>query len=366
MTQDGEGFAVPSVNETCDKCGVCVTRCPATGKEHARPLREGYMAVYLDRSKGVRSSSGGVFYALAKWVLQEKGGVVVGARLMPDGSVKHDLVERVDDIQVLQGSKYVQSETASVLPKCKKAVASGRTVLFCGTPCQVAAAKAYVGNAVSLITVELICHGVPSPGLWRERVDELFETGVIGKRDDILFRVSNRSNRTLYCIATGSGKTLLRTWQDWFYSLFVDNASLRECCYACPHASEFREGDLVIGDCAVSSEDYEFHPDLSVSSVFPVSDKGRTLFEDVLSWQCDIKELDVQKERAMNKQLSQPSKRPEKRNDVFSDFNSMSRTDFKRKYIARPGIGYFCKELVKELVSVKKRARLKRLLGGLR
>lgn len=363
MEGDQEGFAAPQIDmNNCIACGLCYEKCQVVcGKTPDRPLAEGYMAIYNNLPLPRRSSSGGVFFALAKWVFTNRDGVVAGARMLPDGRVVHVLARDDKELRLLQGSKYVQSRIENALIECKEEAKRGRTILFCGTPCQVAAVKSYLDNDDCLITCELICHGVPSPSLWAARVAELRSENGITDFSNILFRISNRENRTLYCIADGDA-VISRGELDWYYSLFLCNESLRECCYSCPHAGEYREADLLIGDCASSVGDYEFHPQEPVSTVFALSEKGRWLLSEILSSCCDMKKLDETLESQLNKQLAAPTLRPESRSRVYEDFNSLEFDEFVDRYSKPPSIKYYVKETLKKLLPVKVRVEIRKAL----
>ena len=167
MRRDRQGFDYPVANpDLCIGCGLCESVCPVLNpRETARP-----MAAYAARvDEHVReSSSGGVFPRLAEDMVGA-GGIVFGAVMNPDLTVGHSEAQTMDEVRKMTGSKYVQSDMYSVYEDVKTYLEDGRKVLFTGTPCQVAGLNSFLGKAYEeLITVDVVCHGAPSPGLWEK------------------------------------------------------------------------------------------------------------------------------------------------------------------------------------------------------
>lgn len=361
MKRDCEGFDVPVLDEEkCIDCGLCSRKCPSLSPyDEGKPLLEGRILVARDRARVARSSSGGVFALLAERVLDE-GGEVIGAALGGGGRVSHRRITCLEDLSSLQGSKYVQSDITSAFGWCKDAIRERKRVLFSGTPCQVAAIRSCLGETDLLLTVELICHGVPSPGFWEDAVASLVARGKVDDPSQLSFRFTNRYNRTAYVLSEG-GRVVVPQHDDLYYTLFMENKSLRESCYRCRYAGRRRQGDLVIGDCATSQNDYLFHPDVPVSSVFPLTPAGAKALEGLLEY-CDSKDLDVEREARLNKQLSAPTVRPPERDVVYRDIRTLDAIQLRAKYLPDPGLAARIKELVKRVLPVKARAEIRRIL----
>lgn len=173
MVKDKEGFPYPVVKkEKCSGCGFCERVCPIQNCRSETEIckaPETYAAVNKNKKKSKGSSSGGIFPLLSSYVLA-KGGIVFGAAMSKScEKVVHMGVEETDSLRFLQGSKYVQSDIGNSYVLARKELEKGRFVLFSGTPCQIAGLKNYLKRDYeNLLTVEVICHGTPSPLLWRK------------------------------------------------------------------------------------------------------------------------------------------------------------------------------------------------------
>ena len=252
MRRDREGFAFPHVrSDLCVRCGRCTAVCPAL---RARPPRqkEDPPAVFAawNPEPAVRrdSSSGGVFSALADYVLEE-GGVVFGAALDGQQRVLHSAVFRKEELWRLRGAKYVQSDLEDTFRMVRRTL-ERQTVLFSGTPCQVDGLYHFLGGRpANLITCDLVCHGVPSPGVWEDLLASWREERSVELRS-VRFRdkVSGWENGHL-TIAYENGAVDSRPLYETEYGHAFGRALfLRRCCYRCPYANLNRPGDFTLGD----------------------------------------------------------------------------------------------------------------------
>lgn len=173
LKEDNEGFLYPIVNkEICISCGLCEKVCPVLSQGEPRKPLKVYAAKNQDEEIRRQSSSGGVFTLLAEQVIRE-GGVVFGAIFDENWEVKHDFAETIEGLAPFRGSKYVQSRIDDNYKKAERFLNQGRKVLFSGTPCQIAGLKRFLRNEYdNLLTVDFVCHGVPSPGVWRQYLKE--------------------------------------------------------------------------------------------------------------------------------------------------------------------------------------------------
>ena len=177
MVPDEEGFLYPIIDkELCNDCNLCTNICPVNRKAEASitesdVLSEAYTSLHRDERIRYESSSGGAFSALAETVISHKG-VVFGARFDERFKIIHDYIETIDYLPKLRGSKYTQSEIGSCMLEVRDFLQQGRLVLFSGTPCQVEGMLSFLGKPYeNLFTVDLICHGVPSPMVWQKYLE---------------------------------------------------------------------------------------------------------------------------------------------------------------------------------------------------
>ncbi len=252
MQEDAVGFQYPVIDETrCIQCGKCLRICPFREKNGQMPAQIAYAATGNDPQLVKNSASGGVFATVAQSLIQN-GGLAAGAVMDMDKpvTVKHILSDKPEDLRRMQGSKYVQSDAFACYSQLKRALRDGKTVLFSGTPCQVAAVKKLTGDPEKLITMDLICHGVPSVRL----LDGFLtvQEKRLGKIESFCFRdktapkpftarlTFNRNGRQRYL--------RLRAGYLSFYQYFLEGYIYRESCYSCPYANENRVSDITVGD----------------------------------------------------------------------------------------------------------------------
>ncbi|EEC97020.1 4Fe-4S binding domain protein [Parabacteroides johnsonii DSM 18315] len=276
MQEDTEGFFYPVVDEcVCVDCGLCERVCPVLNQSSEREPLEVYAAFNKNEEIRMQSSSGGIFTALANQIIKE-GGVVFGARFNEDWEVVHDYVETIEGLSVFRGSKYVQSRIGNTFSQTEQFLKQGRKVLFSGTPCQIAGLKLYLRKEYeNLLTMDFICHGVPSSGVWRQYLNELIthlgnsRISVYSHSESIILNsIRNIShiefrNKRLgwkkYCFALtlsvtdeyGSKNTVLLSEphnENIFMKGFLANLYLRPSCYACPSKCLKSGSDITIGD----------------------------------------------------------------------------------------------------------------------
>ena len=280
MIRDAEGFAYPQINhDACIKCGRCNKICPALNFKprvaYSFPLT--LAAIHPNEKILRQSSSGGAFTALSEFILS-KGGVVFGASFDKKWRVSHVAVEELAQLKNLRGTKYVQSKIGDVYKQVKKALATS-LVLFSGTPCQCAGLKHFLGgDSDRLLTVEVICHGVPSPALWESYIDRL---GYAHEITDINFRSKRFSwgQRMDINFLDQEHKTSLMD-NNVYGRLFQRNFSLRPSCSACKFKFPNGQADLTLGD-AWGVKDFapEMYDNRGVSLIFVHTQKGANVLE---------------------------------------------------------------------------------------
>ena len=261
MSADREGFLYPVVDSVkCIDCGLCEKVCPVLHPVNNETEPLVYAAINNNEAVRMQSSSGGIFTLIAEYVL-EHGGVVFGACFDSDWNVIHDYTETKDGLARFRGSKYVQSHVGICFTQVKTFLDSGREVLFSGTPCQVAGLKNYLRKPYSnLFTVDLVCHGVPSPEVWRRYLQEavcrvygIKKKNVINLGEyisDISFRAKDKGWKKYNIkIIFRNGKVEMMPFSENPYmNVFLSDLSLRPSCYACPTKLHRAQSDITLAD----------------------------------------------------------------------------------------------------------------------
>ena len=336
MQYDGNGFFYPSIeNAKCIQCGLCESVCQIYHpKEIENYHQHGYIAIVRDRAIYSNAASGGAFGGIATAFLEKyPEGYVVGAAYA-NSRVSHIVINKKEEISKLQNSKYVQSDMGFVHKEVRSILESGKEVLFSGTPCQVQSLKFYLKKDYDkLYTLDLICHGVPSP-LFLRRDLEQYGTNI----DNLKFRFKkkhskSRSGFILSLTSNGKNKYVLCN-RDPYYSLFMQNKSFRDSCYQCEFADLDRIGDITIGDCDSHNLYPQFHEKEATSTIIVNNRKGELLW-NIVDCMFDFSELDLSKEAHANTQLSKPSQKPDNWDEILSETQHSSIVELRRKY-AKP------------------------------
>lgn len=292
MERNGLGFSFSIVDsEACIACGACERACPAIGERSVDQLQLVSWAKSDSSELLDRSSSGGMFGLLARNVLSE-GGVVCGAAF-DEGCrvVHHVLVGNEAGLDALMRSKYVQSSIGKeVYRGVRNAIRSGRRVLFAGTACQVAGMRGYLGKLGEsdlFLSVDVICHGVPSPELWSRWIDyrgEAFGSDVcdVNMRSKTTGWLSYSAMYKHIAEKDNTGGIESQVYgEDWYMKAFLSNASLRSSCLACP-AKRSSGSDITLGDFWGFQN---IHPEVDcskgVSAVLCNTEKGERAFKAI-------------------------------------------------------------------------------------
>lgn len=331
MQVDREGFRYPQLDTSrCISCQKCENVCPVIRKSPPQAQPRAYAVKHRDDAVRIRSSSGGVFPALAEFVLTN-GGAVCGAVYAEDFSVVHQIAEDAAGTQKMQGAKYAQSRTEHLFAEIRRILEAGQWLLFVGTPCQVAGVKAFLGKDYEkLILVDMICHGVPSPKAWEKylryrRGKDAGDAAIsaINQRD----KCSGWSNYGYSVrIDYQNGKTYCaQQSKDVYLQGFVNNLYLRPSCAQCPFKGNLRCSDLTLGDYWGVWEQYPQADDnKGVSLVLVNTQKGAAYWgrigEALDSFPVDLQVALAQNPSAVN------SSAPHEKRDLF--FERMDTCEF--------------------------------------
>ena len=285
MIRDEEGFLYPVVRQDlCISCDRCEERCPA-GKLNSFQDVKPYGAQNRDISVRKASSSGGVFSALCDWMFGQDG-VVYGAIMNEDHTVEHVGVLTEDGVAAMRGSKYVQSDSTEAIRTAIEILAKGIPVLFSGTPCEIAGLYAALDEKrpEHLLTIDFVCHGVPSPTVYESYVKGLeksYGSEVIsyGFRDK---RLGWKNFSAVAQFKNGAEYTGTQS-EDPFLLGFLNNLYLRPSCYNCNnlryghHLSDITMADLWGAETICKQKD----DDTGLSLVFTNTPRGKRILESL-------------------------------------------------------------------------------------
>lgn len=322
MQSNEQGFLYPVIDETkCINCGKCSRVCPMENSNGTKPLAV-YAAVHRDRKVLMDSSSGGMFTAIAQAVLNA-GGTVFGCVMDSEFNVFQKAAADADSLSQMRGSKYVQSDTMNTYLEAEVLLRKGQPVLYTGTPCQIAGLKSYLGeDYANLYTIDLVCHGVPSPELFKQHINWL-ESRCQGKLNSYYFRskmkARGQDNLYYYFYYYENFKKFKHgpANLDPYFNAFRKKYTYRESCYLCPFACGERCGDFTIGDYWKVEK---YHPELKgtpgVSILCINSDNGMALFKDIKD-QLRLVECSLENVQKVSTNMREPSSRPAERDKVY-------------------------------------------------
>lgn len=318
LHEDNEGFLYPHVNTNdCINCGLCEKVCPWLNRQNKLQPLEVLAVKNRNEDERMASSSGGVFIALAKKVIAD-GGVVFGAVFDENWEVKHTYAEKIEDVRPMMGSKYLQSRIENCYKNAEKFLKDGRLVLFTGSPCQITGLHNYLRKDYpNLISVDILCHGVPSPGVWRKYIKEIFnfarlETEVGNNKimspskrvtpiiTDIKFRDKTFHGWKKYSFVV-SGKTIMLSelfYQNPFMRGFISNVYLRPSCYKCKCKNGISHSDITIGDFWGAPKAMpDFDDDKGIGLVLVNTNRGKVIFD---SLDMDVRKTTIENARISN------------------------------------------------------------------
>ena len=371
---DTEGFLYPKVNGSlCIDCGLCEKVCPELNQRtHRKPL-----STFATKNRNIeelqKSSSGGLFIFIAKQIIKS-GGVVFGAKFDENWEVIHDSAETEDDLMAFVGSKYVQSHIGQSFQHARNFLLAKRVVLFSGTPCQILGLKTFLRRDYeNLITIDFICHGVPSPLVWKRYTRELINSQLSShinplknkstnqeESDKNLIRnISFRDKRTgwkeySFTIDIDNGHREIHTFSERFRKnsymrLFLSNLTLRPSCYECPAKEGRSQSDITIADLW-GAEDFcpELYDERGAGLMIINSNKGIQFIDRKA---LVMKEISLPLAISHNSAYLHSMVEPKKRQQFFYLFNSTNIS-----------IDKLTKKLLKVPLSAQIKHKLRRIL----
>lgn len=350
LEEDTEGFLYPQVDEeTCIKCGLCEKVCPILNQADKLSVLEVLAVKNPDDEERMNSSSGGVFLPLAREVINQ-GGVVFGAVYDESWEVHHVYAEKIEDVYPMMGSKYLQSKIGNSFKDAERFLKQGREVLFVGSPCQIAGLRTYLRSKQypNLLAVDFLCHGVPSPGVWRRYLSETYGgydakeqsrlQATAGKNSvllsslnatspigDIKFRDKRESGWKKFrfvvrqkSASKADQNTVLSSdihYMNPFMQGFLSDIYLRPSCYACKCKNGVNHSDMTIADFwGINQSAPEFDDDKGVGLVLLNTEKGEEYFSRL---PMDMMPSNLEKAHYYNGGFNEHTKAHPKRDQFF-------------------------------------------------
>ena len=280
MVADAEGFLYPQIKQTdCIGCGVCDNVCPIIHNNPKNQITTVFAARNKEETIQSSSSSGGIFYSLAKHFL--KSGVVYAAAFNEEFVLEHRRVKSIEDLKRFIGSKYVQSDLRDTFSEIEAHLKQGIEVLFVGTPCQVAGLKNFLIKEYSnLFTVDFICHGVPSPKVFDKYLKFVCKSKT---PTEVSFRDKTNGwvDFSMRFGFDGEPAIINSKKEDLFLRGFFDNIFLRPSCHQCAFKSLKKFSDITLADFwGIKRVLPDFYDKQGISAVLLNSDRGE-VFESV-------------------------------------------------------------------------------------
>ena len=335
LQADSEGFSYPFVDTNlCNNCGICVKVCPVINQKQSHKPVKVLAAINNNEEIRLKSSSGGIFSLLAEQTLKA-GGVVFGAAFNKNWEAEHIYVENAEELERLRGSKYVQSNINNSYKEAERFLKDGREVLFSGTPCQIAALKLFLRKEYrNLTTIDVVCHGAPSPKVWNMYLKEITSKLLKDMPDEKIQSVPPIGGTSKSCIEAISFRSKITGWKKFSFLLklnfsnydgkntavfaedlhknsymqaFLSDLILRPSCYACPAKDSKCGSDITLADLWGSHEICPELDDDQGLSLILIKNKEKTLPKFYYK---EINYCDALKHNpAIEKSVAEPQKR---------------------------------------------------------
>lgn len=334
MVEDKEGFTYPEIDETkCIKCGLCERSCIYKNKKISfRYENKKAYAIHNNNSETRKNStSGGAFTGLCENIIN-KGGCVVGVKYNENMEAIYDFANTIDECKSFRGAKYVRANPGAIYPKIKQKLEEDKWVLVTGTPCFIAGLRTYLKKSYDkLFTVDIVCHGTPSPKIFRKYIENLEKT-YSSKITNFEFRNKKNGWQTpTIKIQFDNGKKIFKLLRENNYgNAFLKSLMHRPSCYNCEFVSDNTMGDLTIGDFWGTRVKYqEMDDNKGISLVLVNSEKGEKIFEEIKE-NFTIEEIPC--EDALLGNHVRPENITTERQKVFNELDSNEITEILSKY----------------------------------
>lgn len=336
MKSNKEGFLHPEIDKNlCVECGACEKACPGLGPaKNANNKPIAFIVQHKSDAIRYQSTSGGAFTAIAEEIIS-RGGVVFGAAMNDELTVKHVCVNTIENLARFRNSKYVQSETGDCYKEAKKRLASGQWVCFSGTPCQINGLYKYLGKDYdTLIAVDVVCKSVPSPLVFKKYIEH--KKGIEGNISDVVFRDKKRG--FLYCTmahyASHEDRQLSNdvyrrgSESDEWLRLFLSGRISRRSCMNCPYQTMERVGDFTLGDIWETGHT-QLDDNKGSTLVHVWTEKGKSFLDSIKS---NIRCIEYPIEKSRGAERTNTLKVEPNRDQLFEDVNNMAAEAFIARY----------------------------------
>lgn len=345
MQEDDEGFRYPVVDkDACRNCGLCHNVCPA---EREAPVSldtpYAYGCSHKDPDVLQESTSGGAFSALISAWFEREGDRVAWGAVAHGIDVCHECAQSEAEAQKFRKSKYSQSDTSLAFPEIVKQLKNGMEVLFSGTPCQVAALHVYLGSlsldTSGLVTIEVVCEGVPSPIYIRKYADRL-EKKHGAKVESLDYRDKDGARWDFEVMSAGfsdGGSWKIDRWMNPFWSIWLQHLMNRPSCYTCQFARPERTADISLGDLWGV---HLYCPDLynknrGASLVICSTEAGKSLLDDAKKL-LNGRQVPYDEARKYQGPLRQPIGEEPRRDAFMAELPRMDIDDLEQNWAKRP------------------------------
>ena len=335
MKEDEEGFLYPEVNkEKCVNCGLCKKVCPVLNQREEKNKQLAYIVNNKNDEIRKQSTSGGAFTAIAEYII-ENGGIVFGATFDKEFNVEHTYVTAKEELKKFRGSKYVQSNLKNTFKEAKDFLENNKLVCFSGTPCQIEGLKKFLGKDYqNLITIDIVCHAVPSPLVWRKYLDYEKEKNGLDNIQEILFRDKSKYGYKYSMMTIKAESTVYSEGveTDPYLRAFFGDLSDRPSCYNCKFKKQNRVSDFTIWDCFTAENfDKNLDDDKGTSRILIQTEKGIEIFKQIED-KFNYKEVKVEDLVKNVKEMYNSVSMNIKRKEFFKDINNMEEKEFFNKY----------------------------------
>lgn len=334
IERDTNGFQYPKINQTkCIHCNLCKKACPVvTTLKQQNNETKAYACKNKNTNVRMQSSSGGIFTLIAEDILDQKG-VVFGAKFNPKFEVVHGYVMKKEELSIFRGSKYLQSKIGNSYKKVKEFLEEEKKVLFTGTPCQIEGLLSYLGKDYeNLYTQDIICHGVPSPKVWKKYLEYKKQNKKI---KEINFRKKDILGWNNYQVnyKYENSEENIHHEKDIYMKLFLQNLILRQSCYSCNFKKINRKSDITLADFwGIDKVLPEFNDEKGTSALIVHSKKGKEIF-DRIKKHINFIEVNIEDIKKYNPCLCKSADYNDNRKLFFKVFNKEGLKDAIEKFL---------------------------------